>query len=416
MRVMMTTFTAPTHLNAMVPLAWALRTAGHDVRVVGAPALARHTTAAGLTAVAVGTDVDLPLPSTRETVQNPFGNIDFERFYDREVAVDELLAMFGIVVPKLLAPINEPLIDGLVGFAESWRPDLVVWEPMTWAGALAARACGARHARLQWGPDVLGRAVVSLDERLARMPQAHHDDPLREWLRWAADLAGVAWDPALVLGHWTMEVEPPRFRLDTGLDVVSVGYIPYNGPSAVPDWLRAEPRRPRVCVTLGMSSRDQPGVAPTDVVAVVHALAALDVEIVATLSAQQQAAAGPLPANVRAVDFVPLDALLPSCRAVVHHGGAGTWSTALRHGVPQIVLGHTWDAVLKARMIERAGAGRRLPPDAEETRVRDAVACVLREPGYAAQAAVVRAEVLAQPTPAQAVAGIERRMAAAGVR
>ena len=40
----------------MVPLAWALRAAGHDVRVAVQPSFAATVTSAGLTAVPVGRD------------------------------------------------------------------------------------------------------------------------------------------------------------------------------------------------------------------------------------------------------------------------------------------------------------------------------------------------------------------------
>jgi hypothetical protein len=41
---------------------------------------------------------------------------------------------------------------------------------------------------------------------------------------------------------------------------------------------------------------------------------------------------------VRVVDFVPLNALLPTCSAVVHHGGSGTFAAVLEHGVPQLII------------------------------------------------------------------------------
>jgi UDP:flavonoid glycosyltransferase YjiC (YdhE family) len=36
---------------------------------------------------------------------------------------------------------------------------------------------------------------------------------------------------------------------------------------------------------------------------------------------------GPLPANIRVVGWIPLDDLLPTCTAIVYHGGAGTTLT-----------------------------------------------------------------------------------------
>ena len=59
MRVLFVANPEKAHLLAMVPLAWALRTAGHEVRVAGQPAFADLITQAGLTAVPVGRDADL---------------------------------------------------------------------------------------------------------------------------------------------------------------------------------------------------------------------------------------------------------------------------------------------------------------------------------------------------------------------
>ncbi|ONI61204.1 hypothetical protein ALI44B_12055 [Leifsonia sp. ALI-44-B] len=414
MKVLLTTFGVKTHFFSMVPLAWALRVAGHDVRVAVQPALVPAVTNAGLTAVAVGSDVELRFPTVESAEHQPFGTIDFDRFYDPTVDTDDLIGMFTVLVPTYIASANDPMVDGLVDFARTWRPELVVWEPMTWAGAIAAQACGARHARLLWGPDVLGRALATLDERLAPLPDAHRDDPLREWLRWTAERAGVSYDAALSCGHWTMEVEPPMFRLDTGLDTMTVGYVPYNGPAAVPAWI-AESRhdRPRVCITLGVSAREDPKQAAVDIEQTLRAVAALDVDVVATVSAAQRDALGAVPRNVRLEEFVALDVLLPVCDVVVHHGGAGTWSTALRHGVPQVILGHTWDAVLKAKMLEREGAGRYLPPTGPAAQTSAAVAQLLDSPAARERALELRSASRDQPTPASAVRDIERRM---GVR
>ncbi|MGW1290379.1 activator-dependent family glycosyltransferase, partial [Streptomyces sp. NPDC002586] len=54
MRILFATFAVKTHLHPQIPIAWALRAAGHDVRVASQPDLAPDITGAGLTAVPVG--------------------------------------------------------------------------------------------------------------------------------------------------------------------------------------------------------------------------------------------------------------------------------------------------------------------------------------------------------------------------
>jgi sterol 3beta-glucosyltransferase len=55
------------------------------------------------------------------------------------------------------------------------------------------------------------------------------------------------------------------------------------------------------------------------------------------------------------------DAVLPRCRAAVHHGGAGTTHAALRAGLPAVVAHVFADQLLWARLIERRGWGAALP-------------------------------------------------------
>ncbi|MGH3625709.1 MAG: hypothetical protein ACRDQ5_28710, partial [Sciscionella sp.] len=59
MRVLLTIPPAVAHLFPVIPIAWALQGAGHQVCVASHPNTAESITAAGLIAVPVGVDVDL---------------------------------------------------------------------------------------------------------------------------------------------------------------------------------------------------------------------------------------------------------------------------------------------------------------------------------------------------------------------
>lgn len=62
------------------------------------------------------------------------------------------------------------------------------------------------------------------------------------------------------------------------------------------------------------------------------------------------------------VDAVPHAAVFPRCRAVVHHGGAGTSQAALRAGVPSVVIHHTAEQEMWGRELCRIGvAGKPIP-------------------------------------------------------
>ena len=59
--------------------------------------------------------------------------------------------------------------------------------------------------------------------------------------------------------------------------------------------------------------------------------------------------------HVRTIGDVPHGRLFPRCAGVVHHGGAGTFTTAAAAGVPQLVVPHRGDHYHHARRGERLG-------------------------------------------------------------
>lgn len=58
----------------------------------------------------------------------------------------------------------------------------------------------------------------------------------------------------------------------------------------------------------------------------------------------------------------PRDWLLPRCKAVVHHGGAGTTAAGLRAGIPNIVIPFAGDQAFWGKRVHAIGAGPRPIP------------------------------------------------------
>ncbi|GAA2282025.1 DUF1205 domain-containing protein [Nonomuraea roseoviolacea subsp. roseoviolacea] len=420
MRVLFTTFAAPSHFYAQVTVASALRTAGHEVVVASQPDLAETIAAAGLTAVPVGPPLEIE-PETQKATssfaddRNLGGLAMSNSRYDPfpwEHAIGMFSAMTAFVFQNVCA---EPMVDDLVALAREWRPDLVIWDPLTLAGPVAARVVGAAHARLLFGPDQMGRNRTRFRAMLDQRPPELRDDPLAEWLDWTLGRHGERVrerDEELVLGQWTIDPTPVSLRIPLDLHYVGVRYVPYNGRSILPGWLREPAPYPRrICLTLGVSLgevEDGGTVAAGDLIAAVDGL---DAEVVALLPADLRERLGTLPDNVRAVDFVPLNALLPSCDAIVHHGGSGTFMTALAHGVPQLIVPDMmWDSMEKATGLARNGAGAyiedqdKMSPDD----LRGRIVGLLDDPSYAAAAARMRAEVVGMPSPNDIVPVLER--------
>ena len=155
-----------------------------------------------------------------------------------------------------------------------------------------------------------------------------------------------------------------------------------------------------------------PTVGGTDVVSVLlAALADLDVEVVLALGDADLSGFGELPANTRAVGFLPLSAVLPTSRLIIHHGGSGTTAAPLHHGVPQLVLPSFADNPMSAERVVARGVGlSHDPATLDVATARRLVERLLDDPAYAAAAAEVREEMAGQPSPARIVERVEERL------
>ncbi|MFF5929249.1 nucleotide disphospho-sugar-binding domain-containing protein [Streptomyces hydrogenans] len=385
MRVLLAAFPKASHYFPLVPLAWALRARGHGVRVASSPALAGLVLGSGLPWVSCGEDVD-----TRALWRgfDVLGGTDADPGAHTRERRARAMTMF--------AAVGGAMTPDLLDFARHWRPDLVVHEPRAYAGLVTAEVLKVPLVRQLWGTDYTAGRWDEEGPFLAPLLAAHDLDP-----------AGV--DP---LGVATVDPCPPSLRLSGGPAAPAVrrlptAHVPYNGAGEVPDWLRVPPRRPRVCVTWGTSTRSAAR-APEPVVRIAEALAGLGAELVLAVPAGR--APEGLPPGTRVAESMPLHLLLPSCSAVVHQGGAGTTLAASAAGVPQLVFPATVDGEENAGGVVAAGAGLRLDTAAVDdgARVVEAVRRLLAEPAFARSAALLREEVRALPSPAETAGLLER--------
>jgi rhamnosyltransferase subunit B len=68
-----------------------------------------------------------------------------------------------------------------------------------------------------------------------------------------------------------------------------------------------------------------------------------------------------LPKNVKHFPYVPLSQLLPHTAALIHHGGIGTCSQALRAGIPQVIQPLAFDQFDNATRVKKLGTGSIIP-------------------------------------------------------
>jgi UDP:flavonoid glycosyltransferase YjiC (YdhE family) len=422
MRVLFTTWAWPSHYFPMVPLAWALRSAGHDVLMTSQPELLPTMRASGLPHTAVGDDYDVTAEPESTVAERPrrsrppagdvagglLGDLAGARLAHGTATAAgieaEARAMFAAIWAARSAnrrsglavygPVAAAMVDGLLAQARAWRPDLIVYDPLTHAGPVVARLLGIPAVRHLFGPDITSyltaRGEAGLGPLLDRLGL---DD---------VDLVGTA----------TVDACPPGLAIEAADRRLPMRYVPYNGPSVVPPWLLDEPDRPRVCLTWGTSTDRLAGrraFLPDEVVLATTKLAdERDAELVLAITPRQRDLVPDLPAGVRVVEGVPLDALLPTCRAIIHQGGAGTMLTAVRHGVPQIIVAQLVDQAANACRVVATGAGRtRAAADLTAAGLLGLGHELLDLPGYAAATRALRRRMLDQPAPADLVPDLE---------
>ncbi|KMS77314.1 hypothetical protein ACM01_01405 [Streptomyces viridochromogenes] len=402
MRVLFTTSDWGGHYFCMVPLGWALQAAGHEVRVACPPPQAAAVGRAGLTAVPVLDGPDLT-------------------YYSRLVRYQEAVDGESKVPGPPVHPVTGQLVSDLaefdcaaamerfwqdtgraltgsydraVRFGRSFAPDIVVYDLMAPEGALVARLAGV--------PSVYHSAGLFGVAETEHVLEAGLEDPTGSFARHGAkpfhrDQIEYVLDPSPV------QALPPHGRARR----VPVRPIPYNGVGIVPDWLLEPPAGRRVCVLWGVSATAMYG---PYVPALRHAVeAAVDTgsEVLLAATQEQVAALGPVSSRVRVLTGFPVDLLLPSCDALIHHGGANTVMNGFVAGAPQLCLDLSINSPVWRERVAGSGAVVALPAlAATREEIRAGLAAVLEDDTCHRAAGTVRAGLAAQPAPAELVGGL----------
>ncbi|MFB9319346.1 nucleotide disphospho-sugar-binding domain-containing protein [Cryptosporangium minutisporangium] len=316
MRVLVVSAPLPGHVLPLVPLSRALVAAGHDVLVATAADAASTVRELGLPVEDVAPEFDFGAVARGIMLRHPL------------VARAELAGNGGTRgVGLLFGAVNARLVNAVRDVTEQFRPQVVVAEPLAVAGLIAAAGYGVpavRHeTNLFDGAELAAAAAGPVLRKLSidRLPEP---------------AAVIQVLPASVVGErpgWPMRYEAPA-------------------PAAVPSWLAETPNRPRILVS--RSTVGGPGNASI-MRPLVIAAAEVDAEIV--LVRPEPGLPAELPDNVRTIGWVSLDAVLPTCTGIVHHGGAGTVLAAFAAGVPQLVVPGPGDRRYNAELVARIGAG-----------------------------------------------------------
>ncbi|OBI94746.1 glycosyltransferase [Mycobacterium alsense] len=309
-----------------------LRRRGHDVRMAAPPDMVGFVEAAGVDAVAYGPDTREQQSAAAGLVgagANPIGALGeiMERLTKVWTSKTATVTSLATGADLLVAGINEQELAanaaehcGIPLAALHFFPARLLSTGVLYSSAIKEASAGQR--RTLGLPAGVGPAALEI--------QAYD----------ALCLPGPAAD-------WVASEGPFVGALTLGLAAGADG--------DVLSWIGAG--TPPVCFGLGST----PIASPAEMVAMIGAACARLGERALICSGPNDFADVPRFDHVRIVDAVNHAAVLPACRAVVHHGGAGTTAAGLRAGIPTLVLWLWLDQPVWAAGVERLGVGAGRP-------------------------------------------------------
>jgi UDP:flavonoid glycosyltransferase YjiC (YdhE family) len=269
------------------------------------------------------------------------------------------------------------------------RPDLLIVDCMLPAGIAAGEATRTPTTSLVHFPYGLARTQMLRGAGAWTTNRRRLNITRRGLgLRPATDDV-AAWESADLL----LVTVPRWFDLDADYPAKVV----HAGPLGVtrPDHAATAGGRPLVLLSFSTTVMEgQAGLVQR----VCDAVAGEEVDAILTLGPAVSARDLSLPSNIDAVPYADHDQLLPTCGAVVTHGGLGTTLRALAHGKPLLLLPLGRDQAFNAGRAVELGAGIRLPLEAARAEIASALAELLARPRFT-DAANRAAEAIAADAP-----------------
>ncbi len=281
---------------------------------------------------------------------------------------------------RFLIPLAERMVPDVRAAVAAFRPDALVVDQQTLAGALVAAAEG-----IPWA--TASTTSAELTDPLAGMPK------VLDWIQeQVADLrrrvgvdALAAGDPRfspwLVLAFTSAALTGPVDHLGDRVRFVGPSIAPRPAGDDFPwSWLDRRPG-PAVLVTLGTVNADARFLREcVQAVADRPGISAVVVDPTGSAPAS-------VPRNVLVRARVPQLDLLPRMAAVICHAGHNTVCESLYHGVPLAVAPIRDDQPVIAQQVVDAGAGVRLRfGRATAGHLGAAIDSLLTDPGYAMNA------------------------------
>jgi UDP:flavonoid glycosyltransferase YjiC (YdhE family) len=355
---------------------------GHDVRMAVPPDLVDFAEATGLTAVACGPDVRVWQDVNRDFWARFLRNFwkNFWKIRDLKALLREDWQLFTqcwqdiSATLKLLAEDADLLFTGVLGEESSGNVAEFYDIPLATLHVFPIRANGQIFPGL---PARFGRSVMRmaewlgwpmmkrLDDRQRRelgLPKATGPSPWRIAERGSLEIQ--AYDEVCMPGlaaEWAQWDGQRPFVGALTLD------LPTESDDEVAAWISAG--TPPICFGFGSMPVESAAETLTMISAACDQLG----ERALVCAGSSDFSHVPHFENVKVVGTMNYAAAFPACRAVVHHGGAGTTAASLRAGVPTLILSTDLDQTLWGARVKRlkVGTARRFSATTEKSLVAD---------------------------------------------
>lgn len=360
-RVLIASVPASGHVNPLLPLAEGLCAAGDEVVFATGPDMCEQLATSPFATAPVGLPMIAWLERLAARTRGRPGD---------GIAPERIPQWFA---PRLFGEVGAAvMVDDLLATAREFAPQAIVYESRCYAAPAVARSIGVlpvlQAVTTLLPPEVevlVGDAVTPLWRELGLDPPTY---------------AGVF--DGLTLSSWPASLDDPSPYGDLIVHRLAPPTVDVSAaPAWLGSWVSDQDRRPIVYDTLGTVF----GRNAVVLRGIPDGLAGEDLSVLMTVGMTgNPEALGMLPTNVRLERYVPQEAVLPHCAAVVSHAGSGTTLGALALGLPQVFLPQGADQFINATRCQTAGLGPQVTNPGDSNSVRDAVREVLDEPKYAA--------------------------------
>jgi len=311
------------HCLPLIPLAWALKTAGHEVFVATCGVSAALAVRSGLMTVNVAQQADLPAVFKRHSgsFHEPISNPDVGDSNHVVSGDNVFTAVGGLMLP------------GLHRLAEEWEPDLIIHAPHATAAPLVASKLGIPFVFHSIGiahtPDSMWGSYV----------HTHQTSELH--------------DVAICRPATWIDFAPPSLRPQS-LGGILMRYIPYQGAELTDLSFFEAPTSDTITVTFGTVAPLVEGLGRMQ--RMINVLKNVNARFLILHCSSEGKTLEPLPPNISSSSWVPMGKALMGSRALIHHGGPGALFAALDAGLPQLVMPCGADQPYNAEALRRRGA------------------------------------------------------------